>query len=128
MVAMDAREAIHKRRADRPAPIVRGHQLRRVDRSEDRRAGEHADERVKHILRAAELIEPVVNKGKGQGSSAFVYVAAVTEIHNFNSVLLGFEPINYAVVTDPQFEQATPLAGQPVSFGLIEVLCQPGKA
>jgi len=46
VVAVHAGQPVHERHADRPVPVVGGHQVRRVDRREHGRAREGADQHV----------------------------------------------------------------------------------
>jgi hypothetical protein len=61
VAAVDARQVVHPGGANVPGAEGRGHPLAPVHRGKDGRVGKHLDESLQNVLRAADLIEPVVN-------------------------------------------------------------------
>jgi hypothetical protein len=64
LLAVGEGQAVDERRADVPLAPVGGHARAVVERRVQRRVGVEADQRLQHVLRAAELVEPVVDEGE----------------------------------------------------------------
>ncbi len=63
MMAGHAGQPLHEAGADVPGGIVGRHASGRVDAGVDRRAGEQVHQRLQHVLRATDLIEPIMHQG-----------------------------------------------------------------
>ena len=64
VVPINAGEAIHKRHSNRPLAVSGRHLVTPIDGRIDRRIRKHASQALQHVLRAAELVEPIVDDCK----------------------------------------------------------------
>src|SRR5258708_34759952 len=62
MMSIDTRQCIHPQSADRPIAPCGRHSITPVDARVQWRTGIQRDQRSQHVLRAADLVQPVVNE------------------------------------------------------------------